>query len=100
MLSELTRTFRNNQILDAVDLDTPPFERESMGFWVDLPNQTLALMRRHGLNPAEGLHAAAHVVLSLAPLFALASGGDIRTECKVPEKEFSHAPSERKRPAR
>lgn len=91
---------RNNAILDVVDLDTPPFERETNGMWIDVPGPTLDLLRRKGMNPAEAIHAAEHVVLNLAPLFALASAGDVRTECKVAEKEYSSKPTTRKRPAR
>ncbi|KIJ37712.1 hypothetical protein M422DRAFT_259812 [Sphaerobolus stellatus SS14] len=45
---------RGSVILDAVDLDTPPFERETTGAWVDIPKGIVQLMRTKGLNPAEG----------------------------------------------
>lgn len=91
---------RHNVILDAVDLETPPYERDSTGMWVDVPKQTLELLFQKGRNPAEGIHSAQHAVLSLTPLYSLASALDIRTECKVPTKEGLASESSRKRPGR
>ncbi|PIL23843.1 hypothetical protein GSI_13594 [Ganoderma sinense ZZ0214-1] len=86
---------RNKAIIDAVDLDTPPWQRETTGLWFDVPKSVLGMMRHHGLNPAEAIHAACHAFLNR---FALAT--DLRTECKVPEKEYKAVVSQRKRPAR
>lgn len=66
-----------------------------MGMWLDVPKPVLELMRDSGLNPAEAIHAAQHAFLNR---FALAA--DLRTECKVPEKEYKATASQRKRPAR
>lgn len=68
--------------------------------WIDLPGPGLELLKRKGLNPAEAIHAAEHAVLNLAPLFAMSSSGDVKTECKVAEKEYASKPTTRKRPAR
>lgn len=38
--------------------------------------------------------------MSLTPLVASSVEGDVRTECKQPEKELANNPSTRKRPAR
>jgi len=86
---------RNKSIIDVVDLDTPPWERESTGMWMDVPRRTLDLMKDSGINPAEAIHAAEHAFLNR---FAL--GRDVKTECKVPEKEYKASESQRKRPAR
>ncbi|OCH95579.1 P-loop containing nucleoside triphosphate hydrolase protein [Obba rivulosa] len=86
---------RNKAIIDAIDLETPPFERNSTGMWIDVPKQTLELMKRSGINPAEAIHAAEHAFLNR---FALRA--DMKTECKIAEKEYKAGPSERKRPAR
>lgn len=91
---------RNNSILDSVDLDTPPFERETVGMWINVPSSVLDLMRRKALSPAEAIHAAEHAVLNMSPLFAFTTDGDIKTECKIPEKEYAAKESSRKRPAR
>ena len=86
---------RNKAIIDAVDLDTPPWQRETTGLWLDVPKPILELMRDSGMNAAEAIHAAQHAILNR---FALAA--DLRTECKVPEKEYKASASQRKRPAR
>ena len=66
-----------------------------MGLWLDVPKSVLDLMRDAGMNAAEAIHAAQHAFLNR---FALAA--DLRTECKVPEKEYKVTASQRKRPAR
>ncbi|KAI9456100.1 hypothetical protein HD554DRAFT_2317614 [Boletus coccyginus] len=86
---------RNKRILDVVDVDTPPWERQGTGFWLDVPKNILTLMRSKGLRPAEAIHAACHAWMNQ---FALAA--ELRTECKAAEKEYKVAASKRKRPAR
>ncbi|OJT01605.1 ATP-dependent helicase HRQ1 [Trametes pubescens] len=86
---------RNKAIIDAVDLDTPPWQRETTGMWLDVPKPALDLMHASGVNPAEAIHSAQHAFLNR---FALSI--DLKTECKPPEKEYKAAPSHRKRPAR
>ncbi|KAH7910172.1 hypothetical protein BJ138DRAFT_1153504 [Hygrophoropsis aurantiaca] len=86
---------RNQKILDAVDLDTPPWERLLSGFWFDVPKTLLILMRSKLIHPAAAIHSAQHAWLNQ---FALSS--DLRTECKAAEKEYKTSQSQRKRPAR
>jgi len=85
---------RRNRILDAVELDTPAITRHTHGVWIDLPPSILELMVKHKLNPAAGIHAASHAILSLLPTDGL------RTECKAPEKEFAQVQTRRKLPGR
>ncbi|KAA1474847.1 DEAD H helicase [Dentipellis sp. KUC8613] len=86
---------RNKVILDVVDVDMPPYERTTMGMWIDIPLPTLAFMKERGINPAEAIHSAEHAFLNR---FSLAA--ELRTECKAAEKEYKAATSQRKRPAR
>ena len=86
---------RNNKILDAVDLDTPAWERDTTGMWVDVPPSILSLFEDKGIHPAEAIHAAQHAFLNRFPL-----AEDVRTECKAAEKEYKKEDSGRKRPAR
>ncbi|KAI0797837.1 P-loop containing nucleoside triphosphate hydrolase protein [Abortiporus biennis] len=86
---------RNKQIIDTVDLDTPPWEQESTGMWLDVPKPTLDLMKENGINAAEAIHAASHALMNR---FALSA--DLGTECKAAEKEYKAVESQRKRPAR
>ncbi|KAG6897838.1 hypothetical protein C0992_010326 [Termitomyces sp. T32_za158] len=79
----------------SVDLETPAWQRETTGVWIDVPKALLELFLLKGINPAEAIHAAQHAVLNR---FSLAQ--DLKTECKVAEKEYKMAESKRKRPAR
>ena len=94
MRSQSTTT-RNKKIIDTVDVDTPPWERDTTGMWFDVPKKTLQLLRDIGITPAEAIHAAEHAFLNR---FVLAA--DLGTECKAAEKEYKVTQSERKRPAR
>ncbi|TFK54805.1 P-loop containing nucleoside triphosphate hydrolase protein [Heliocybe sulcata] len=91
----LNAAYRNKKILDAVDLDTPPWQRETTGAWIDVPKPVLELMQDRSINVAAAIHSATHAFLN-----RFAMGADLRTECKVPEKEYKVSESARKRPAR
>jgi DEAD/DEAH box helicase domain-containing protein len=69
--------FRNNQVLDAVDLETAPWERQTTGTWIDLPKEILNLLLSRDVNAAEAIHAAQHAFLHQFPM-----ASDLRTECK------------------
>lgn len=73
----------------------PPFERSTTGLWVDVPQPILDIMRKKGINAAEAIHAAEHAFLNQFPMAA-----DVKTECKVPVKEYMASDTKRKRPAR
>jgi hypothetical protein len=87
--------FRGYNILDIVDLETDPWVRETTGMWFDVPKDILQLLFSKRIAAAAAIHSAEHAFLNR---FALAR--DLLTECKVPEKEWKHTPSQRKRPAR
>jgi DEAD/DEAH box helicase domain-containing protein len=91
---------RKNRILDAVEVDNPPIDIISKGMWMDVPASALAILQDRHLNIAASIHAAEHAVLSLLPNFVISMPSDVRTECKIAEKEFANKPSQRKRPAR
>ncbi|KJA27331.1 hypothetical protein HYPSUDRAFT_131100, partial [Hypholoma sublateritium FD-334 SS-4] len=80
--SECHSLFRGKTILDAVELETPPWERESIGFWIDLPNSILELLRVHGIDSAAAIHAAEHAFLIQ---FSLSQ--DVKTDCRVSKQE-------------
>ena len=86
---------RNGAIIENVALDTPPWERQTTGMWLDVPKPTLQLLEAHNINAAEAIHAACHAFLNQ---FAL--GKELGTECKAAEKEYKVSESKRKRPAR
>ena len=91
---------KRRQILDAVQVDNPPIIRYSKGMWLDVPKAALEILTERRLNIAGAIHAAEHAVMSLMPNFVVSMPGDVRTECKVPQKEFAQKESTRKRPAR
>ncbi|KAG1749078.1 DEAD H helicase [Suillus paluster] len=94
---------RGSEMLEFVDVDTLPYERQVTGFWFDVPKDLLGLLREKGLKPAEAIHSASHAWMNR---FALSP--DLRTECKAAEKELAERKDEkhteeksrRKRPAR
>ena len=81
-LPNAVRFFRGKTILDAVELETPPWERESIGFWVDLPIHILEQIRMHGIDSAAAIHAAEHAFLIQ---FSLSQ--DVKTDCRVSKEE-------------
>ncbi|CAO1628520.1 unnamed protein product [Jaminaea pallidilutea] len=92
---------RRANILDAVDVDCPPFVRHTRGFWIDVPMWIIHLLTEHGINAAAAIHAAEHALLSLTPMFVVSMAGDVRTECKIAEREYLKSKATtRKRPAR
>ncbi|KAK9389818.1 hypothetical protein V1515DRAFT_563994 [Lipomyces mesembrius] len=89
------------RIIDAVDVTTtPPVILHTKGFWVDVPDRALALLRDRKLHLAGAIHAAQHMIIAMTSSIVMSSGCDIRTECKAPEKEFASRETARKRPAR
>lgn len=91
---------RRNRVLDAVAVDNPPVIRFSKGMWLDIPRSALEILQARRLHAAAGIHAAEHAIMSLMPAFVVSMPGDVRTECKVADKEFAKTESSRKRPAR
>ena len=91
---------RRGNILDVVDISSPPFIRSSHGLWIDVPQSALQILVEKNIEVAASIHAAEHAVMSLTPVVAMCAEGDIKTECKNSEKELASTPSSRKRPAR
>lgn len=91
---------RRNRILDAVEVNSPPIEFNTYGFWINVPQPCLDLISHKNLSIAGGIHGAEHAILSLLPSIVTLSAGDVITECKAPEKEFARKQTQRKRPAR
>ncbi|KAF7322689.1 hypothetical protein HMN09_00047700 [Mycena chlorophos] len=85
---------RNFSVIDTVSLDNEPWEYETVGFWMDVPDAVLELLRAKNFKPAAAIHAAQHAILNR---FAFK---DVKTECKAEEKENKREQSSRTRPAR
>jgi ATP-dependent helicase YprA (DUF1998 family) len=80
---------KRNNIIDAVDVDNPPVVIHTKGMWLDIPNNALDILTEKGYNIAGSIHAAEHAILSLLPNVVITSPGDVRTECKAPQKEYA-----------
>ncbi|KAF3173586.1 hypothetical protein TWF788_008960 [Orbilia oligospora] len=91
---------RKGRKFDAVDVETPPLEILSKGMWLDVPQLAFGVLRAKNYNIAASIHAAEHSILALLPTFVISSAGDVRTECKAPQKEFAKRETTRKRPGR
>jgi DEAD/DEAH box helicase domain-containing protein len=91
---------KRRRILDAVQVDNPPIVLFSKGMWLDVPKSAIDILNSRRMNIAGAIHAAEHAILSLMPNFVVSMPGDVRTECKVAQKEFAAKESTRKRPAR
>ena len=80
---------KKNNIIDAVDVDNPPVILNTKGLWLDLPPKSLEILSKKHYNIAGSIHAAEHAILSLLPNVVITSPGDVRTECKAPQKEYA-----------
>lgn len=63
--------------------------------WLDVSKEALHFLDIEAISRAEAIHSASHAFLNQFPM-----AGDLRTECKPPEKEMKATESARKRPAR
>jgi ATP-dependent helicase YprA (DUF1998 family) len=72
-----------------VDVDNPPVIINTRGMWLDVPLKALQILSEKNYNIAGSIHAAEHAVLSLLPNVVITSPGDVRTECKAPQKEYA-----------
>ncbi|TNY24113.1 hypothetical protein DMC30DRAFT_346352 [Rhodotorula diobovata] len=91
---------KRNNILDTVEIHAPPYVRHTHGLWIEVPRTALEILLLKNFHPAGSIHAAEHAIMGLTPVFAMCAEGDVRTECKNPEKELSSVTTTRKRPAR
>ncbi|CAA7267965.1 unnamed protein product [Cyclocybe aegerita] len=85
---------RAGTILDAVELMTPPWERQTAGFWIDLPPVISEQLKEETIDRAAAIHAAEHAFLNQ---FALSE--DVKTDCRVAKEEDAISES-KKRPPR
>ncbi|KAK7208621.1 DEAD/DEAH box helicase [Myxozyma melibiosi] len=93
----------HNRIIDAVDVSTtPPVEKYTKGFWIDVPRRAQEIIHAKQLHLAGAIHAAEHIIIGMssASVVVMATQNDLHAECKAPEKEFSTRDTQRKRPAR
>ncbi|TPX32011.1 hypothetical protein SeMB42_g07666 [Synchytrium endobioticum] len=85
---------KNWQILDAVaDLENPPFVKDAVGFWLDVPFSTVQYLHATQHDVEFSVHAASHAILSLVPVYVMSTGQtDIRTDCKTADAKRIRPP--------
>jgi DEAD/DEAH box helicase domain-containing protein len=71
------RRVRGQELLATESLDLPPGEFETVGLWLELPDEIPELIARAGGHPMGAIHALEHAALSLFPLFALCDRHDV-----------------------
>jgi len=69
--------FGSRESIGYEALDLPPQHLETVAWWVLPPEESLALVRRYGREPAEGLVGIANLLVDVVPLFAMCDTVDI-----------------------
>jgi DEAD/DEAH box helicase domain-containing protein len=71
------RRVRGQEILSREPLDLPPTTFETVGIWIEMPDEIPADLEASGRHVMGGIHAVEHAALSLFPLFALCDRHDV-----------------------
>ena len=71
------RRVRGQDLLGTEPLDLPPTSFETVGIWLELPDEIPGAVEAAGRHVMGGIHAAEHAALSLFPLFALCDRHDV-----------------------
>jgi DEAD/DEAH box helicase domain-containing protein len=71
------RRVRGQDLLGTESLDLPPTSFETIGIWLEFPDEIPAAVERAERHPMGGIHALEHAALSLFPLFTLCDRHDV-----------------------
>ena len=72
---------------DYVDIKgLPAIEYETVCTWLRVPDKARALLERLGMEFKAGVHAAAHALLNVLPLYLMCNTADAGVECPSPEE--------------
>jgi DEAD/DEAH box helicase domain-containing protein len=71
------RRVRGQDLLGTEPLALPPTHFETIGIWLEFPDEIPAALERAGRHVMGGIHAVEHAALSLFPLFALCDRHDV-----------------------
>jgi DEAD/DEAH box helicase domain-containing protein len=71
------RRLPGQELLGVVPLELPPQIFETVGMWLEIPDEVKQAIYREGLHFMGGIHALEHVLIAMFPLFALADRYDI-----------------------
>ena len=76
-LSYEKRRLPGQELLGQVALELPSQVFETVGMWLEIPDQVKNAVYAEGLHFMGGIHALEHTLISMFPLFALADRYDI-----------------------
>ncbi|MCI0371820.1 MAG: DUF1998 domain-containing protein, partial [candidate division NC10 bacterium] len=71
------RRIRGQDKIGAYPLDLPPQTFETVGLWLELPEDAARTVREAGRHFMGAIHAAEHAAIALLPLFALCDRHDV-----------------------
>jgi DEAD/DEAH box helicase domain-containing protein len=71
------RRMRGQELLGTEPLELPPTSFETIGIWIEFPDEIPQALEDAGRHVMGGIHASEHAALSLFPLFALCDRHDV-----------------------
>jgi DEAD/DEAH box helicase domain-containing protein len=71
------RRTSGQDLIGTVDLDLPPLHFETVGIWIEIPDEVKKAVEHSKLHFMGGIHALEHAAISVFPLFALCDRDDI-----------------------
>lgn len=71
------RRTQGQDLIGVVTLDLPPVHFETVGIWIEIPDEIKNAIQERQLNFMGGIHAVEHAAISMFPLFALCDRDDI-----------------------
>jgi DEAD/DEAH box helicase domain-containing protein len=85
------RRIRGQDLLDTEALDLPPTSFETVGIWLEFPDEIPQALEEAGRHVMGGIHASEHAALSLFPLFALCDRHDVAGISYTRHPQIGHA---------
>jgi len=85
------RRIRGQDLLDTETLDLPPTSFETVGIWLEFPDEIPQALETAGRHVMGGIHASEHAALSLFPLFALCDRHDVAGISYTRHPQIGHA---------
>jgi DEAD/DEAH box helicase domain-containing protein len=65
------------ELIGVVELDLPELQFETIGIWIEIPEEIKRVIEDSELHFMGGIHAMEHAAISMFPLFALCDRNDI-----------------------
>jgi len=85
------RRIRGQDLLGTEPLDLPPTSFETIGIWLEFPDEIPQALETAGRHVMGGIHASEHAALSLFPLFALCDRHDVAGISYTRHPQTGHA---------